>query len=802
MFQSLNPQKKELKSLPLQPRKKWQRGLYTTVFLAAVIACISFLPFVILGHGQLTLVADFNEQQTSFNMLANEAIKRGDTNWLWTADLGGDFIGTFAFYNLGSPFFWLSLLFPPAAFPYLLAPLLVLKYMVAAAGAYLYCSLFSTNARHCSWGALAYAFSSFQAINLMFNHFHDVVAFFPFLLWAAEKLGAQKKRGLFLFFVAQAALLNYFFFVGEVVFLIFYVIFRFTSSNLKASLKTITSFLIEGSFGLACCLSFLYPAIRWTLNNPRASLGFQRQTAFIYPMETYINLFKAILFPADYMAAETTMFFSGYSSMALWLPLCGCLPLFLYLSQRGKKSPLPWLKPLFILLLILAFVPVFNAFFYGFNPTYYARWFYMPTLLIALAWVSFLDKPQAFAQRHRIWLGSFLATISLGGFCILKFSYNAEVGSLHLPKEFSFLLTLALLNLLAWADLERRRFYKLQFANHLLVYLCFFSFFMPFAQILTLQNISLRTQPKVASHNTVTLGAAVREFYDSLSEEDQNKRLLTADPRNNAGLVAYVPSISSFISTVSGSTTAFYQAAGRGRHVISRNEDPYLQRFLGVKYVVSELPLKNAGDLVWHKIMPNGLPAYIYARADALPIAFTFDRYIPEFRFQAIEHSKKSRLLLQALILPSMSSRDLKNFPLYRQLQVVSEFDIVQQNLAKDEEAFLERLSESATDVRRSTQGLAFNIQADKSKACLATVPWDQNWHIFVNGQEVNFLNSLGLITFPVEAGENRVEMVYELRYKKPLRLFSLLAILSSLFYVFYQPLAKITLNRKKFRHD
>ena len=73
-------------------------------------------------------------------------------------------------------------------------------------------------------GALLYAFSGFQTINLEFNHFHDVVAVFPLLLWGIENIDEKKKRPAFIIAVAINCLINYFFFIQSVVFMLIYFI--------------------------------------------------------------------------------------------------------------------------------------------------------------------------------------------------------------------------------------------------------------------------------------------------------------------------------------------------------------------------------------------------------------------------------------------------------------------------------------------------------------------------------------------------------------------------------------------------
>jgi uncharacterized membrane protein YfhO len=94
---------------------------------ALVIAAMSFLPFVILNKGYFIFFGDFNVQQIPFYRMAHEAVRTGNIFWNWNTDLGVNFIGSYSFYLLFSPFFWLTLPFPTSVVPYLMAPLLVLK---------------------------------------------------------------------------------------------------------------------------------------------------------------------------------------------------------------------------------------------------------------------------------------------------------------------------------------------------------------------------------------------------------------------------------------------------------------------------------------------------------------------------------------------------------------------------------------------------------------------------------------------------------------------------------------------------
>ena len=146
-------------------------------FLNFLLAFFSFIYFIIVNKGLFTLCDDINIQDIPLGMLANNAIKKGNILWNWNIDIGSSFIGGTSYYMLGSPFFWLSCFFPENWFPFLIGWLYMLKYAVAGATSYYYIQIFCKNKKYALIGSILYAFSGFQATNLLFYHFHDIVSF-------------------------------------------------------------------------------------------------------------------------------------------------------------------------------------------------------------------------------------------------------------------------------------------------------------------------------------------------------------------------------------------------------------------------------------------------------------------------------------------------------------------------------------------------------------------------------------------------------------------------------------------------
>lgn len=79
---------------------------YWRAFLYGIgISLLFFLPFILWDDGYFLFYGDFNVQQVPFYQMCHDAIRSGNLGWSWTTDLGANFIGSYTFYLLGSPFF-------------------------------------------------------------------------------------------------------------------------------------------------------------------------------------------------------------------------------------------------------------------------------------------------------------------------------------------------------------------------------------------------------------------------------------------------------------------------------------------------------------------------------------------------------------------------------------------------------------------------------------------------------------------------------------------------------------------------
>ena len=133
---------KFIKPRLLTPSGQSHKKFWQAAGLCALTAAIFFLPFYLLDGGFFHYAGDFNSQQISFYRYMNGFVKGAGypdsafagaprNTFSWATDLGSGVMNAYSFYLYGSPFFWLSVLLPQSWLPYMMVPLLVLKFAVA-----------------------------------------------------------------------------------------------------------------------------------------------------------------------------------------------------------------------------------------------------------------------------------------------------------------------------------------------------------------------------------------------------------------------------------------------------------------------------------------------------------------------------------------------------------------------------------------------------------------------------------------------------------------------------------------------
>ncbi|WP_066023422.1 MULTISPECIES: YfhO family protein [Clostridium] len=732
------------------------KNYYVKAFILGILtASIIIIPFIICGHGILHIVDDFNLQQIPFNIQSNLSIKSGNIGWNWNNDLGSSFIGSYSFYTLGSVFFWISMLFPAYSFPYLIGPLLILKFAVAVLTAFAFMKRFVKNKNYAILGGLLYAFSGFQIINMMFNHFNDVTALFPLLLIALEEFVINDRKVIFALVVALSALTNFFFFIGEVVFLIIYFFCRLFEVKFRSrmNLKKFLLLIFEGILGVGISCTLFIPSIMFTLKNPRVHGILKGIHAILYSgVIDYLNIIKAVLMPAEIASSKATFMQANFNSTEAFIPVFGLILVFAYI-WHNKKS---WLSIALYVCTIFALVPVLNTAFTAFNPTYYSRWFYMFVMLMALASVKALD------ERHVDYKKGLVSTIMLWliftGMTFYARFYK-EITIVYNRKQFAFYIALAITGfLITFVLLKLKSTHKdISKVSIILVII--------FAAITGMYNI----------HGNEKLYPSPKR-YNNIYELSSKKVKLpkTYDYRIdnlacylNINLMWNVPSIQSFNSTISGSLFDFYSSVNVPRLVMTQPPYKYygLRPFLSVKYTAvtkgySKLKMlryfgkMKLPDVSLYEETPY---YYIYKNNDFIPFGYTFDKYITQEDYNKTNPNIRHLEVLKALVLNDSQANQYGS-----SMSRISDSDLNNVSKSQYKKDVEDRKKESSYYFKRDGDGFTSKIKLKKSNLVFFSVPYDEDWSAQVNGKWVNVEKvDSGLMAVKGEAGNNTIHFMY-----------------------------------------
>ena len=377
---------------------------YGRVFLYCLgLAAALFAPHCIvdaLNGGFFHYAGDFNDQMIPFYAYANAFLKQGGS-FSWATDLGSGFINAYSYYCLGSPFFWLTLLVPARWMPFTMVPMLCLKFAVAGGGAFLWMRRWTKKDEWAIVGAVLYAFCGFNLYNIFFYFFLDSAALFPYMLAALDEAVLDGKYGRFPLWVALNLLTNYFFFAGQAVFLILYFTCLCVGRIYKLTPRLFGRLAFETILGCAAGCALLIPAVFSLLQNPRTIDPFEGYGYLVYGSSQQVPaiLASAFLMPdAPYL---TDLFDGGitkWTSLSAYLPVVGITGGLVFCRVRRRHPFAAVLK----ICLVCALVPALNSAFYALNSSYYARWFYMPLLLLCAGIAAPHRVPPRAAHRNAL----------------------------------------------------------------------------------------------------------------------------------------------------------------------------------------------------------------------------------------------------------------------------------------------------------------------------------------------------------------------------------------------------------------
>ena len=739
--------------------KSFFKNSYVKIFiLGFCCAFCMFLPFLVLDRGFFLYAGDYNSQQIPFYMYMNNLVKQSGLDWSWATDLGTSAVNGYSFYLVGSPFFWLSCIFPYRWQPYVMPFLLMLKFALASLGAFCFLRRYAKDDNYAFVGSIIYAFSGFSVYNIFFNHFLESVAFFPFMLWALDEFVLEKRRGPFVFFVALNLVNNYFFFIGQVVFLCIYFVCKIITKEYVIKLKEFILLAFESVLGCICGIVLLVPGAISIVQNPRTIRSAKDFGLWMYSnVQQYFAIVLSAFFPPE-SPYSPHLFTEGsikWTSMSAFLVLGGMFGYFVF-RRYFKESAF---TKIFTCCIVFAFVPVLNSSFYAFNRSYYARWFYMPLLILAAM------NMQSFAlSRKKIVYGLKRVAVITAVFCVFALtpSENSDGGFvLGLQKEtplFWLFFIIAMFSLfLTYIIVENLRDDK-KYAQKLLMGA------LGLVMLFGITHMAIVKLPQMDNdENYIFQNYDVLEDFN-LYDDGDNYRIDAYQCYNNIGLYINKPVIHFFNSTVSPSIMEFYPYVGVKRDVSSKADyELYaLRSLLSVKYVMMpDHEYKYFCDKGYDNIYSHyfDTDVYTFLKNDYfIPMGFTYDKFVTQQQMDNVSKDSRSKAMLKALMVES---------------DIVDKYKLSMENISTDTlknftfDAFVAdvaaRQKESSYFFEMTSDGFTSNIVLREANLVFYSVPYDKGFTAYVNGQETEIINvNNGLCAVYAPAGDNEIIFSYE----------------------------------------
>lgn len=751
---------------------KQERKYYARAFLYALaMAGVLLLPFVIIDRGFFVYYGDYNAQQMPFYKTCIEAVQSGNFGWNWKTDLGANFVGSYSFYTLGSPFFWFAALFPAAISQYLMAPLLALKIALSSLFAFVFIRRFVTKPQNALIGGLLYAFSGYSMYNIFFNHFHEAIVFFPLLLIGLEEAVVNKRRGALALAVAINAFVNYFFFIGECIFLVLYFIARLIGdSGFRIGVRDFFCLAFEAVCGVLIAGILFVPSIFQVLDVPRSTSMLNGWDFLFYNKnQRYGLILEAMFFPGE-IPARSSMFESAdakWSSVALFLPLfslSGVLALVKGASTTASRR-MKWLRILIPACFVITMIPGLNSSFVLFNYSFYTRWWYMPELLCALATVYVLEHEE-FDLRFGV---KFCAVaVVLISLLAVFFPMKDKETDQILPRiavkispavfvniGIAIAMTVVAFSMLHWRKRDSAaKFTKKVTAGVVVCSMALGYYFVSYGRILG---------PYLGDYNS-KVSAQIH------IDDPEFHRMESLDSLNNINMLWDMSSLKSFTSIIPSSTFDLYDLLGIERSVNSnpKTENYALRSLTNVRYLIvsqntDEKKLDEAlKDMPMFEFMEEQDGYDIYRNTVALPMGYAYDTYILDS--DAKKQTKVDNLMVGSAILIEEQAEKYSDILLERKPESLNDEQRYERFLTDAEE----RQALGAKQFSVNSSGFTAVTDYTSEKLMVFSVPYDKGWSGTVSVQgaapqalEVDKVNG-GFIGVRIPAGVCEISFTYK----------------------------------------
>ena len=469
-----------------------------------------------------------------------------------------------------------------------------------------------------------------------------------------------------------------------------------------------------------------------------------------------------------------------WTVVSLYLPMFTITGVVVYIKNNSRE----WISTLLKICFIIMLVPVLNSAFSMFNSQYYARWFFMPALIMCLATAKSIDLEYDFKYGIKV---EAIGVCALAAIACLPDKVDVEPADLSemlnpsvqfdkvvkffsmspVPEVFWQYVAFALISLMfVWIyDHEKNKDKKI------------------LKKISAVMIAFVIITYSVHINNAVfQLGVDGDEWYKAsvgftpeIEDYDTFRVMHTNNNDSNFSMIWGYMNAGCYHSVESNeSDEFFYQVQGNPRVMHS---DYYAQDYpicglLSVKYMfnaatdddlnVEIFPFRVKGYSLYDK---QGM-YYIYKNDHYVPLGFMYDYCISDYDLERYlngnveaesKYQYKKLAMMRALVLDQSDIEKYKDYiePVPKKLLY-----------GLDENTYFsdcdDRKSESCYSFQYDSKGFRAKINTERKGLVYFSVPCSDGWTAKVNGKDVEIIKAhYGLTAVAVENGENSIEFTY-----------------------------------------
>lgn len=766
-------------------------GHYFLFSLIALIIILIFKDFILLK--KIYLFKDFGSDSINISYpiyysLAKYIENDGIPKWLFSQGMGQNIFPS----GLSDPFSLLIILMGKDSVYYSIFYVELFKIFCAGLLFYLFLKKIALSDYAALVGAILYSFSGFIILGGQWNVFSTQAVYVALLLYSFEKL--HQNNNWILFPISIFLIASYqppdLYFIG--IFLLIYIILRLLETNEKEPKKIfglLTKLVLLGLTGVAMSSFFFINGLQIMLESPRMGgdasyfnslvskpvFGFEGfeygETHYLTALMRFFScdiLGAGSKFKGWYNYIESPLFYCGLISLVLF-------PHFFGLFDKRKKIIY------FVLSLIFIFPVIFPFFRYSywlFTGNYYRIFSFFVALIIllmALKSIDYIDSKSGIDIKITV------STLLVLLFIIYYPYNNAQIIDKNIRNAVAIFLIIysVLIYLIKFKDIKN--IVKAVVLSVIVMELVF------------LYNPTVNKRPVIlgreisqkVGYNDYTIDAIAfiksndKTFFrinkDYYSGRAVHEGLNDANAQDFYGTASYhcfnqlnyinfleelgiIEKKDEYGTRWSRGLTKYplLHSFGSIKYALTKEENPHLLHF-GYDLIPG-----NFGDV---KVLKNKF---------ALPLGFTYEKYISLKDFKTLLQNQKIITLYKAVVIDD---------GIYHNFGNLEKFDLKETHESyfdKEYPGDIKILNKDTLNISEQRQNkIKGTINVDKDKILFFSIPFDRGWNIKVDGKSVNaMMVNIGFIGVPVEKGLHNIELSFTPLYFYIGAIISLIAII------------------------